>query len=523
MATGSPLSPVHTSSANGETLEQAHRLSMSPKRKASTDIESAKRRITFKLSRRDRTESQETQQAPPSYPECNRNINWLYPDGQACIKLPAEDVIMAGDGCDTVPTGREASIVPYDPEIYECNDDSSYPTVTVSVREIQEDYNDATISSPSVVPETPICHDEADRGIREDNNEVTIPYASLVPDSPIRHDEADEYLKYCRGFEKTVERYIPSISENITIDLSSQEVVTLKMKLDMIHQDSWWKDLHLTYTHNGVKVAFGHAAVINRELIRHCFYRSMGEMNRSTSHRISEILDESGSFRDEVKNHYVAHRAEDWDQYLDEGALLQVDVVYVRPEWRRQGLGGLVVNTLMDKAKVMEPSLTVAYVLPGPDGLWRRKERNPEIHAFFRDIGFSQVAETGWFANDVRDGDHVHSDPLEQVALSPLLPAHQPGDPFSFPLDDCALKKLKGSTRLAKWKHCVLPSVQNQTQKPVSAHVPGVGNLLSANPFGGSQPELFSGPVDKTKPSNNLSRLAEWSLQGGGGSCNVTN
>lgn len=195
--------------------------------------------------------------------------------------------------------------------------------------------------------------------------------------------------------------------------LSSREYIELHIEIRVTRSKEWAKVIDASCTYDGVEVASASGHLICRDLVRNNFYSSMDLLGKSASDRIDELLDHHGYFRWSIKEYYLGQEAGSWNSALDTGSILQIDEVLVNNEWQGQALGALMVTSLIDRAEKCDCAAKFAFVLPSTSCFWKVEETG--IEAFdksqswaeqnhvrlFLGVGFTRVAETGWFVLDI--------------------------------------------------------------------------------------------------------------------------
>jgi hypothetical protein len=208
--------------------------------------------------------------------------------------------------------------------------------------------------------------------------------------------------------------------------LSSKEYVELDVTVRVTRYNGWARLIDVSCTYGGVKVASAFGHLICRELIRDSFYESMDSLGKPVSDRVDELLDHHGYLRWPIKEYYLGQKAGQWNDALDTGSILQIDEVLVDDEWQSQPLGALMVTSLVDRAVKRDCCAKFAFVLPSTGCFWKVEETG--IKAFdksqswaeqnhvrvFLGVGFTRVAETGWFVLEIADEDQDPGVELEE-------------------------------------------------------------------------------------------------------------
>ncbi|KIW33877.1 uncharacterized protein PV07_00692 [Cladophialophora immunda] len=163
-----------------------------------------------------------------------------------------------------------------------------------------------------------------------------------------------------------------------------------------------------------MRVAYCDAKLIRRGQIRDDFYGQMEPPSNETSMLALDLFDRYGRLRSEFKTHPVIKGTGVWGQELDHGDILLIEEVFVNKDYRRQGLGRRMIESLLTRAWEKTWSF-FAFVWPTflrlndlrrewdslPDDAERRKLEEREhdrATMFYRSLGFRRVGSTIWFA-----------------------------------------------------------------------------------------------------------------------------
>ncbi|KIW66171.1 hypothetical protein PV04_08372 [Phialophora macrospora] len=210
-----------------------------------------------------------------------------------------------------------------------------------------------------------------------------------------------------------------------------------------------------------MRVAYCTAKLIRRGQMRDDFYGEMEQPSRETSLLAFDLFDRYGRLRPEFKTHPVIKGTGVWGPELDNGDMLLIEEVFVNEDYRRQGLGRRMIESLLVRAREKTWSF-FAFAWPTflrlddfcrewyrlPDDAERQKLEEREhdrATMFYRSLGFRRVGSTIWFAL-APENDH----PSHQVAStedfdpskppltslhSLLVPLQQIADPPPSPVD----------------------------------------------------------------------------------------
>jgi len=139
----------------------------------------------------------------------------------------------------------------------------------------------------------------------------------------------------------------------------------------------------------------------------------MEEPNIETASFAFDLFDRYGRLRNELKTHPVRKGSGKWNEELDNGDLLLLEKVEVDAEYRKRGLGKMMVEALLEKARQKSTSFftiawaTLLQVGPLDEQLRRLKgvERDKvwdceegKVVGFFRSLGFRRIGSSPWFA-----------------------------------------------------------------------------------------------------------------------------
>jgi GNAT superfamily N-acetyltransferase len=186
---------------------------------------------------------------------------------------------------------------------------------------------------------------------------------------------------------------------------------------------NWMTSIHILCTFDGKQIGYGMGRHIKRGRIRHDFWQTMEAPSTETSTVAFELFDRYGCVRNEFKDHCVLKGNGVWGKELDQGDFFVIEYLFLDQEWRRKGLGTLMANLLLKKAKSEGRALAFTLVIPG----WLRQDveklftgkpkrearaiRGSAIDAataFYRSLGFRRVGASPCFAlaSDPAHGSH---------------------------------------------------------------------------------------------------------------------
>ena len=206
--------------------------------------------------------------------------------------------------------------------------------------------------------------------------------------------------------EHDVEEY------QLTIRGSPPRLVTLKLFMTADPEfKRWLQTLHITCTHNGKVVGWANGQHINRSWIRPFFYRDMEEPTQDMSCLAYDVFDRYGCLKKEFKEHPVRKGTGKWGSELDIGILFLIESIRLDKEWRRNGLGTIMVKAIMGKATRLEGGVDFTLTIPGwlntrdldlelkdksksAARVIRFRHQDTAV-AFFRSLGFRRIGASG--------------------------------------------------------------------------------------------------------------------------------
>jgi GNAT superfamily N-acetyltransferase len=383
----------------------ADNLSTSPKRKASSKLETPSKRNTWTVANRT--------------PDCSvsKRRTTIDLDDTAMVLDPAHAISFAIHVTPLAVEGGHPTKHAYRTKTYISTDEttsSSFPSSSSSA-EMTADMTldvetDASVPAPTV---------RGDEERYAGNDERSLPAVTIRSTGGADDDSSPKPLKlsirpsdlrgrtaehpflsqaFWRGKSAELEEYQHKMQPE-------EKYLRLGMKVYLSRPEQWAITIDVSCEYNGVQLARASGTLIDRELIRYSFYQSMEGLGKPTSYRIAELLDHHGYIRWAIKEYYLREHLGLWDEYLDTGEILQIDDLFVHKDWRRQNLGGLMITTIIERGRRLASFLSLAYALPSADHFWKIEEWNMGVKKFFMESGWTQVAETGWFAMDVSPED----------------------------------------------------------------------------------------------------------------------
>lgn len=114
---------------------------------------------------------------------------------------------------------------------------------------------------------------------------------------------------------------------------------------------------------------------VKRGYIRRTFWESMEEPCQELANIAFEVFDRYGRLQREFKDHIVRKGTGAWGDELDIGNLLIIEYMIVDREWRRKGLGRMMLDSIIKKSKSGGRNAAFILVLPG----WLRRDVEADI------------------------------------------------------------------------------------------------------------------------------------------------
>ncbi|CZR59454.1 uncharacterized protein PAC_09346 [Phialocephala subalpina] len=137
-----------------------------------------------------------------------------------------------------------------------------------------------------------------------------------------------------------------------------------------------------------------------------CFSKSVELLNDGNSDGLAlaqQLFDRDGLL---MKRHSMGV----WGQELNKGAILILGYLLVKREWRRQGMAGMAIRALIERAKTTKGDVRWMFVKPGTikedlelEGKTEGEKEEIEKKAyesavrFYRSFGFRRVGYSEWF------------------------------------------------------------------------------------------------------------------------------
>ncbi|KAF2501208.1 hypothetical protein BU16DRAFT_449914 [Lophium mytilinum] len=184
--------------------------------------------------------------------------------------------------------------------------------------------------------------------------------------------------------------------------------------------------------------------LISRPAIRHIFHEEMDGPSTEISSLGFGLFDRYGRLKPEFKTHSVKKGSGVWQDELDSGDILLINVLHVKLSHRRRGLGRKMFVELFEKARKKTVGSFFAIVQPGyltresdeEMGDVSGEERKAFYHQaedaachFWRQLGFRRIGSSIWFGFASKP-DHACHSLLASDDYDPPSPAYTP-DPIN--------------------------------------------------------------------------------------------
>ncbi|KIW17273.1 hypothetical protein PV08_04464 [Exophiala spinifera] len=195
-----------------------------------------------------------------------------------------------------------------------------------------------------------------------------------------------------------------------------------RSEYDPDYEFDWLEPINVEVTHTTktdehgepMMVAFCSAKLIRRGQMRDDFYGQMEPPSRETSMLAFDLFDRYGRLRSEYKTHPVMKGTGVWGQELSHGDILLIEEILVNKDYRRQGLGRRMIESLFRRVRdktwsffafVWPTVLRLSDIRDEWDSLLDDAERqnmaereHDRATMFCRSLGFRRVGSTIWFA-----------------------------------------------------------------------------------------------------------------------------
>ncbi|CAD6439798.1 aad3b2fa-d330-45b3-9d58-17ef114a1167 [Sclerotinia trifoliorum] len=193
----------------------------------------------------------------------------------------------------------------------------------------------------------------------------------------------------------------------ITVQKDGTDQV-VKLRLFMTKEEefeNWLQMIHVACTVDGQRIGCAFGRYIRREEIREHFWSEMEAPCSDMSSIAFELFDRYGYLNDHLKNHYVQKGTGVWGSELDFGPLFLIEHIEITDrEWRRKGLGRIIVTAMIEKAQEQQkPQIPSPTEIPAEkvldeifaDMFWhgKNRERYTKLHT---------ISLPGWLHHDVK-------------------------------------------------------------------------------------------------------------------------
>ncbi|KAK8059184.1 hypothetical protein PG996_009114 [Apiospora saccharicola] len=218
---------------------------------------------------------------------------------------------------------------------------------------------------------------------------------------------------------------------------SSEVAVKLKIReltVNSARDQSWVDDITASGLEQGAHIARCNAKLINRDLIRPCFWQDMEEVSEDTCSLAFGLFDRYGR----VERKYVEPGFRQgngaWGRELDHGNILLFEKLTVDSEARRRGVGTKLVQAVLDRVRGIAGQRKFIVVV-GPGILNQGVDETDKDEAlrvlatarrFWRSLGFRRVGTSSWFAFSDDPGH-----PSQQLDISKEWDAPQETGPYT--------------------------------------------------------------------------------------------
>ncbi|MCJ1254661.1 hypothetical protein MMC24_002476 [Lignoscripta atroalba] len=211
---------------------------------------------------------------------------------------------------------------------------------------------------------------------------------------------------------------------------------------DEFEEFTWLKSVNATRIDsptdgtNPEQIGHCHAKLLYRDRIRPNFYRDMEEPSQGTSALAFDLFDRWGSLRADLQEHPIKKGSGVWGSETDEGSILLFELVLVKEDHRKKGIGKSLVEEIWEKAKEMDPDCGFAFAwathlnvgearrdardLSSADRLNLHRQNTAKAVAFWRALGFRRVGSSEWFC--------LAKDPLHPSRTLAAIDDYDPPD-----------------------------------------------------------------------------------------------
>ena len=137
----------------------------------------------------------------------------------------------------------------------------------------------------------------------------------------------------------------------------------------------WLKTIHRSCSYKGKEVGGGLGRYVERDHIRQSFWCDMEEPSQELSTVAFELFDRYGRLKNEFREHAIRKGTGAWGNELDLGSIFIIENIRVDRNWRRKGLGRMIVSYLVEKSRARNRRPCFTLVAPG----WLNDDIAPDI------------------------------------------------------------------------------------------------------------------------------------------------
>ncbi|CZR56632.1 uncharacterized protein PAC_06521 [Phialocephala subalpina] len=200
--------------------------------------------------------------------------------------------------------------------------------------------------------------------------------------------------------------------------------------------ERWMKTIHVSCSYDGKEIGRGFGRYVDRDRIRHTFWRDMEEPCEELSKVAFDLFDRHGRLKQELRDHTIRKGTGVWGSELDIGPLFFIEEVCVDRDWRRKGVGKRIVTSLIEKSRAGRRAPEFLLVGPGwlsreiePDTQGKTKLEEQQIQirvrgvaiSLYRSLGFRRIGASSFFG--------LATDPTHPAHTIPSGADFDPTDP----------------------------------------------------------------------------------------------
>lgn len=154
------------------------------------------------------------------------------------------------------------------------------------------------------------------------------------------------------------------------------------------------------------QVANFDAKLVRRDRRRSAFWVEMERPTQEIDDIPYDLFDIYGCLERDYYGHLILEGSGVRAWEFDHGDILVIDVVYVKPLWRHQGIGTKIVEAILDKARAMSSAFfafaEAGYIAGGPGCVDKEDldvaQKLAISEHFWLSLGFREVGRSRWFA-----------------------------------------------------------------------------------------------------------------------------